>query len=298
MRAFLDKRQLAGLSNAETADAIKVHFKRHFNYSLEQSQIEGKQTALSNFLLVSRAGHCEFFATATVMLLRQAGIPARYATGYSASEYSRLEQCIVVRARHAHAWAIAYIDGVWLPVDSTPASWQTIEEQQSSVLSPLLDVFRWMGFRFSLWRTRLDIGVLSGHWGWIAAPLLIIFLIRFVHRRRTVVMADHRSKGNQAEPQINGLNSPYYALQSSFARNGWPRHVWEPAGEWVTRLANTGLNARILSDLDKLVRQHYRLRFHPQGLTPDEKTAMDKDCHHLIEQIEHTMGTLDVEHHT
>ncbi|MBT8330725.1 MAG: transglutaminase-like domain-containing protein, partial [Deltaproteobacteria bacterium] len=38
---------------------------------------------IENFLTRSRSGHCEYFATATVLLLRQAGIPARYARGYS-----------------------------------------------------------------------------------------------------------------------------------------------------------------------------------------------------------------------
>ena len=40
------------------------------------------ETPLARFLLRTRSGHCEYFATATVLLLRQLGIPARYAVGY------------------------------------------------------------------------------------------------------------------------------------------------------------------------------------------------------------------------
>ena len=36
-------------------------------------------TPLADFLLRTRSGHCEYYATATVLLLRAAGIPARYA---------------------------------------------------------------------------------------------------------------------------------------------------------------------------------------------------------------------------
>ena len=46
------------------------------------------ETPLSRFLLRTHAGHCEYFATATVLLLRQLGIPARYAVGYAVHEAS------------------------------------------------------------------------------------------------------------------------------------------------------------------------------------------------------------------
>jgi transglutaminase-like putative cysteine protease len=46
------------------------------------------ETPLARFLLRTRSGHCEYFATATVLLLRQLGIPARYAVGYAVHEAS------------------------------------------------------------------------------------------------------------------------------------------------------------------------------------------------------------------
>src|SRR5439155_1389676 len=69
------------------------------------------------------SGHCEYFATATVLLLRAAGVPARYATGYSVQEWSRLERRYVVRARHAHSWALVWADGAWRDLDTTPPLW-------------------------------------------------------------------------------------------------------------------------------------------------------------------------------
>ena len=71
----------------------------------------------------SRAGHCEYFATATVLLLREAGIPARYATGFSVQDFSRMENRSVVRERHAHAWVLAFVNGAWRDLDTTPSNW-------------------------------------------------------------------------------------------------------------------------------------------------------------------------------
>ena len=93
---------------------------RHFRYTLYLSGARPGRTALEEFLLTTRAGHCEYFATATALLLREAGVPARYAVGYAVHEWSRVEGRWIVRARDAHAWALAWVDGAWVEVDTTP----------------------------------------------------------------------------------------------------------------------------------------------------------------------------------
>lgn len=55
-------------------------------------------TPLADFLTRTKSGHCEYFAAAATILLRAAGVPARYATGYAVMEYSALEQAYVVCA--------------------------------------------------------------------------------------------------------------------------------------------------------------------------------------------------------
>jgi hypothetical protein len=88
-----------------------------FHYSTWQGLDKLKsagETPLSRFLLRTRSGHCEYFATATTLLLRQLNIPARYAVGYAVHEGSGGKY--VVRQRDAHAWCM-----VWNP---TSATWQ------------------------------------------------------------------------------------------------------------------------------------------------------------------------------
>jgi hypothetical protein len=76
------------------------------------------------FLNESREGFCQHFATASTLLCRAAGIPARYVTGFiiPESDYeSALGDVVAVNDSRAHAWTEIYVDGYgWLPVDFTP----------------------------------------------------------------------------------------------------------------------------------------------------------------------------------
>jgi len=77
--------------------------------------------SLRDFLLARRAGHCEHFAAALVVLLRSAGIPSRVAVGYLGGEWSDMGQYLIVRQSDAHAWTEAWIGGRWMLLDATPA---------------------------------------------------------------------------------------------------------------------------------------------------------------------------------
>lgn len=72
------------------------------------------------FLNESPTGYCMHFASASVVLLRAADIPARYVTGYLVK--AQAGEAVTVLDRHAHAWAEYYVQGVgWIPLDATPA---------------------------------------------------------------------------------------------------------------------------------------------------------------------------------
>ena len=112
----------AGLDNDyDKAMAIEAWFgEGGFTYDL--SFVPQELTA-EYFLFTSRRGICSDFATASTLLLRAAGIPARYTEGFvmktdlaSIDLYGRYE----VRANQAHAFASAYIPGNgWIEVDGT-----------------------------------------------------------------------------------------------------------------------------------------------------------------------------------
>ena len=73
------------------------------------------------FLFDSRRGFCEHYASAFVVLLRAAGIPARVVTGYQGGEMNPRGGYMIVRQSDAHAWAEALIDGEWRRFDPTGA---------------------------------------------------------------------------------------------------------------------------------------------------------------------------------
>ncbi|MEL6341662.1 MAG: transglutaminase-like domain-containing protein [Myxococcota bacterium] len=77
--------------------------------------------ALSTFLFESRAGHCEYFATALAVLLRAQGIEARVISGLRAA--APVDQTTwVFLQQDAHAWVEVYLPGEgWVRMDATPA---------------------------------------------------------------------------------------------------------------------------------------------------------------------------------
>lgn len=77
------------------------------------------------FMEEGDTGYCVHYATATAVLLRQAGIPSRYVTGY----FTVVEPGeTTVREKDAHAWVECYIPGVgWIPLESTPGFYDIVE---------------------------------------------------------------------------------------------------------------------------------------------------------------------------
>ena len=110
----------------DAALATENYLQTQFGYTLELKA--GGADPLADFLFNVREGHCEYFATAMVMMLRTQGIAARLATGFQQGDYNETADIFVVRQRHAHAWVEVYFPGeeVWVPFDPTPAAGQEL----------------------------------------------------------------------------------------------------------------------------------------------------------------------------
>lgn len=79
--------------------------------------------AVDEFLFDTRQGFCEHFASAFVVLMRAAGVPARVVTGYQGGEINPVDDSLVVRQSDAHAWAEVWLTGRgWVRVDPTALS--------------------------------------------------------------------------------------------------------------------------------------------------------------------------------
>lgn len=94
-----------------------------FRYTLDLSgtAIRPGIDPVVQFVLETRAGHCEYFASAFAALCRVAGIDARVVTGWVAHRFDPVADAYFVDQSAAHAWAeFRAADGVWIEVDPTP----------------------------------------------------------------------------------------------------------------------------------------------------------------------------------
>jgi transglutaminase-like putative cysteine protease len=90
-----------------------------FFYTLAPPLMEDEPVDM--FLFDTRRGFCEHYASAFVVMLRAAGIPARVVTGYQGGEINPRGGYMIVRQSDAHAWAEAVVDGRWQRFDPTAA---------------------------------------------------------------------------------------------------------------------------------------------------------------------------------
>lgn len=116
---YLHDHGLAGAGAETIADAVRASG----IYDLNVSAVPEGEDFVLWFLNTANRGYCVHFSSATVLLLRSAGIPARYVTGYAVEPVAG--QWVEVTQDTAHAWVEYYISGVgWLPLDPTPAAYR------------------------------------------------------------------------------------------------------------------------------------------------------------------------------
>ena len=113
-------------ADADTlARAVLAHIRRGgFSYTLSPGlygDAEGRH-AIDEFWLDRKAGFCEHFAAAFVVVMRALDVPARIVTGYQGAERNPLDGYYLVRHSHAHAWAEYWQRGLgWVRADPTAA---------------------------------------------------------------------------------------------------------------------------------------------------------------------------------
>lgn len=109
-------------STVEKAEKIGDYVRASARYDLNPSRIGDGETDFALWFLESaEAGYCVHFATAATVLLRAAGIEARYVSGYLVKTAPGTPADVT--EKNAHAWAEYYEPtlGVWLVLEATPS---------------------------------------------------------------------------------------------------------------------------------------------------------------------------------
>jgi hypothetical protein len=141
----------------ETARRLTDHLSREYRYSLALER-KSALPPLEEFLFVSRAGNCEYFAAALAVMLRTQGIPARVVGGFQRGEWNPYGQYFTVRMRDAHAWVEAYLPGAgWVTFDPSP---RAEAEAVATGASLYLDALRLRWYRYVInWSLRDQVEV-------------------------------------------------------------------------------------------------------------------------------------------
>ena len=100
--------------------AIETWLRSEFGYTRELPRTAA-ETSLDHFLFERREGHCEYFSSAMVVLLRSAGIHARNVNGFLGGRWNDFGSYLAVTQNEAHSWVEVWFPGYgWVQFDPTP----------------------------------------------------------------------------------------------------------------------------------------------------------------------------------
>jgi transglutaminase-like putative cysteine protease len=138
-RAYAAQLRLNHANDAQLINAALQNFRQApFRYTLSPPLLG--RDSIDEFLFTSRAGFCEHYAGAFVVLMRAAGMPARVVTGYQGGERNPVDGYLTVRQSDAHAWAEVWLAGKgWTRIDPTAAvAPERVEQNLSRAIPPRL----------------------------------------------------------------------------------------------------------------------------------------------------------------
>ena len=93
-----------------------------YSYSPQVKATPPGKDPIEYFLFDLRQDFCEYFASAMVVMLREAGVPARLVEGFTTGTYDSASNAYVVKEQDAHAWVEVYFPQYgWIEFEPTPS---------------------------------------------------------------------------------------------------------------------------------------------------------------------------------
>lgn len=243
---------VGGLTNPyDRVAALQQFLQEEMAYSLAAPALPKGEDAAAWFVLKSKRGACDIFATSLAVMARMSGVPARVATGYQSGRYDPHDGVFIVKGTDAHAWAEIYFPGHgWVPFD--PQAETQLDELS---LTEMLGRGQWH------WAAR----VLGKRLGTAAIVLLLVLIaaaavvdpLRFVRR----------GLGARHASPLQRLSREYRDLyQALLRRNGFsPSPALTPQEamqENLQALARRGVDSELLHGLNE---RFYNLRYAPEA---------------------------------
>ena len=261
-----------------------------YPYSLTFRQVDPKLDPTTDFLVnrKSTGGHCEYFASAMVMLCRAVGLNARVVAGYHGGEYKATDlglfgdkSYFLVRQKNAHAWAEVYIpDQGWVLSDPSPSAdnpgaaaatgrWyrDILQILQSAWLTTVVSfdndsraaIGRWFSARLDFLLDRPSLPPWSTAAIWAAIMLLVVLAVLLRRRFRRLAPLIESTRGlPHRQARLSTHISFLEDLLHLFDRAGTRRLDLTPLEFLQPHLARLGLAA---ADARWLVVTAYGVRF-------------------------------------
>jgi transglutaminase-like putative cysteine protease len=110
-----------GQTTAYDKALVIEQYLRQYVYDLEVSEPPNDVTDVADYFLFElQRGYCDYYATAFVVLARLAGLPARFATGFTSGQWNPVDGQFIISENNAHSWPEVYFPEVgWIPFEPT-----------------------------------------------------------------------------------------------------------------------------------------------------------------------------------
>jgi hypothetical protein len=141
-------------SDADRVRAVETWLLRNGRYT-DHPPETGERPPIEAFLLGELAGHCEYFASAMVVLLRELGIPARLVNGFAGGRENPIGGFVELTRSDAHTWVeVHYRSAGWVRYDPTPPDLRARPAAVASLATRLRD----LGSALELWWFQRVVG--------------------------------------------------------------------------------------------------------------------------------------------
>jgi protein-glutamine gamma-glutamyltransferase len=295
LREIVDSLGLRQMTLQEKIATLRIHFHQNFRYSTYlriQDQLRekwraeergsryrrmtGRDSALAQFLLEEKSGHCEYFATATTLLLRMSGEPARYCVGFSVQERNHKTGEYVLRGTHAHAWCRVWNKETqrWLDVDTTPPAWITTEVGMTGWRRDFLDGMQRMRESFTLWRTLPENRAFVVTLFSVTAALIGSWILYRLWKTRAREIRSGKRKKTVRR------TTPLSELERWLAKKIGQRPPGTPFAQWVKKLEPFADPHTV----HEAIALHNRLRYDPAAPEPSLILRLQTLCQSLRRQ--------------
>lgn len=121
VKALTQKVIAEAVTPKDKMDKIRQFLLQNYTYSLSTTMPGEYDDFVEYFLTTESQGYCTYFASATAVMGRVAGVPTRYVEGFLTPKEIPIGRAVPVTGERAHAWVEAWIDNKWQVVESTPA---------------------------------------------------------------------------------------------------------------------------------------------------------------------------------